>query len=148
MYVSGRVGWCKCVSCESGFLVYISGQCICILCHADTCASLVHQCSLLLYLIYICFLLYISQTSQIQIFFGKEEFYSDKNSTKKYSVGIIDMIKLRNIYNTYTYIPIYIQLNTHIYMQIKKHKQSKKLRFYKKIKNKYIKTLTILCKME
>ena len=42
------------------------------------------------------------------------------------------MIKLRNIYNTYTYIPIYIQLNTHIYMQIKKHKQSKKLRFYKK----------------
>ena len=46
------------------------------------------------------------------------------------------MIKLRNIYNTYTYIPIYIQLNTHIYMQIKKHKQSKKLRFYK-IKNIY-----------
>ena len=46
------------------------------------------------------------------IFFWKEEFYSDKNSTKKYSVGIIDMIKLRNIYNTYTYI----QLNTHIYM--------------------------------
>ena len=44
------------------------------------------------------------------------------------------MIKLRNIYNTYTYIPIYIQLNTHIYMQIKKHKQSKKLRFYKKKK--------------
>ena len=42
------------------------------------------------------------------------------------------MIKLRNIYNTYTYIPIYIQLNTHIYMQIKKHKQSKKLRFYNK----------------
>ena len=39
------------------------------------------------------------------------------------------MIKLRNIYNTYTYI----QLNTHIYMQIKKHKQSKKLRFYTKI---------------
>ena len=37
------------------------------------------------------------------IFLGKEEFYSDKNSTKKYSVGIIDMIKLRNIYNTYTY---------------------------------------------
>ena len=64
--------------------------------------------------------------------FWKKEFYSDKNSTKKYSVGIIDMIKLRNIYNTYTYIPIYIQLNTHIYMQIKKHKQSKKLRFYNK----------------
>ena len=42
------------------------------------------------------------------------------------------MIKLGNIYNTYTYIPIYIQLNTHIYMQIKKHKQSKKLRFYNK----------------
>ena len=41
-------------------------------------------------------------------FFWKEEFYSDENSTKKYSVGIIDMIKLRNIYNTYTYIPIYI----------------------------------------
>ena len=34
------------------------------------------------------------------IFFWKEEFYSDKNSTKKYSIGIIDMIKLRNIYNT------------------------------------------------
>ena len=65
-------------------------------------------------------------------FFLKEEFYSGKNSTKKYSVGIIDMIKLRNIYNTYTYIPIYIQLNTHIYMQIKKHKQYKKLRFSKK----------------
>ena len=65
-------------------------------------------------------------------FFWKEEFYSGKNSTIKYSVGIIDMIKLRNIYNTYTYIPIYIQLNTHIYMQIKKHKQFKKLRFYKK----------------
>ena len=48
--------------------------------------------------------------------FWKEEFYSDKNSTKKYSAGIIDMIKLKNIYNTYTYIPIYIQLNTHIYM--------------------------------
>ena len=47
---------------------------------------------------------------------GKEEFYSDKIFTKKYNVGIIDMIKLRNIYNTYTYIPIYIQLNTHIYM--------------------------------
>ena len=43
------------------------------------------------------------------------------------------MIKLRNIYNTYTYISIYIQLNTHIYMQINKHKQSKKLRFYQKI---------------
>ena len=28
-------------------------------------------------------------------FFWKEEFYSDKNSTKNYSVGIIDMIKLR-----------------------------------------------------
>ena len=49
-------------------------------------------------------------------FFGKEEFYSDKNTTKKYSVGIINMIKLRNIYNTYTCIPIYKQLNTHIYM--------------------------------
>ena len=70
-------------------------------------------------------------------FFWKEEFYSDKNYTKKYSVGIINMIKLRNIYNTYTYIPIYIQLNTHIYMQIKKNKQSQKLRFYKK-KKKYI----------
>ena len=69
-------------------------------------------------------------------FFGrKEEFYLDKNSTKKYSVGIIDMIKLRNIYNTY--IHIYIPLNTHIYMQIKKHKQSKKLRFYNN--KKYIK---------
>ena len=30
-------------------------------------------------------------------FVYKEEFYSDKNSTKKYSVGIIDMIKLRSI---------------------------------------------------
>ena len=49
------------------------------------------------------------------------------------------MIKLRNIYNTYTYIPIYIQLNTHIYMQIKKQKQSKKLRFYKQNKYIYIK---------
>ena len=49
-------------------------------------------------------------------FFWKEEFYSDKNSTKKYSVGIIDMIKLKYIYNTYTYIPIYIQLNTRIYI--------------------------------
>ena len=27
-------------------------------------------------------------------FFWKEEFYSDNNSTKKYSVGIIEMIKL------------------------------------------------------
>ena len=54
--------------------------------------------------------------SIVYIFFWKEEFYSDKNSTKEYSVGIIDMIKLRNIYNTYTYIIIYIQLNTHIYM--------------------------------
>ena len=52
----------------------------------------------------------------MNIIFFKEEFYSDKNSTKKYSVGIIDIIKLRNIYNTYTYIPIYIQLNTHICM--------------------------------
>ena len=67
-------------------------------------------------------------------FFGRKNCI--QNSTKKYSVGIIDMIKLRNIYNTYTYIPIYIQLNTHIYMLIKKHKQSKKLRFYKI--NKYI----------
>ena len=41
------------------------------------------------------------------------------------------MIKLRNIDNTYTYIPIYIQLNTYTYMQIRKHKQCKKLRFYK-----------------
>ena len=53
---------------------------------------------------------------RLRLFFLKEVFYSDNNSTKKYSVGIIDMIKLRNIYNTYTYIPIYIQLNTHIYM--------------------------------
>ena len=49
------------------------------------------------------------------------------------------MIKLINIYNTYTYIPIYIQLNTHIYMQIKKHKQSKKLRLKKKYIYIYIK---------
>ena len=35
---------------------------------------------------------------------NKEEFYSDKNSTKKDSVGIIDMIKWRNIYNTYIHI--------------------------------------------
>ena len=60
---------------------------------------------------------YARPLSRDSPFFCKEEFYSDKNSTKKYSVGIIDMIKLRNIYNnTYTYIPIYIQLNTHIYM--------------------------------
>ena len=84
------------------------------------------------------FNLYILNFNYLFIFGRKEEFYSDKNSTKKYSVGIIDMIKLRNIYNTYTYIPIYIQLNTHIYMEIKKHKQSKKLRFYNK-KNIYIK---------
>ena len=51
-----------------------------------------------------------------KITFFNEEFYSDKNSTKKYSVGIIDMIKLRNIYNTYTYIPIYIRRNTYTYM--------------------------------
>ena len=51
-----------------------------------------------------------------KIYFFKEEFYSDKNSTKKYSVGIIDMIKLRNIYNTYTYIPIYIPAKyTHLH---------------------------------
>ena len=70
-----------------------------------------------------CHFVYSTQISDVI-----KRLYSDKNSTKKYSVGIID--KLRNIYITYTYIPIYIQLNTHIYMQIKKHKQSKKLRFY------------------
>ena len=51
------------------------------------------------------------------VFLYKEELYSDKKILqKKYSVGIIDMIKLRNIYNTYTYMPIYIQLNTYTYM--------------------------------
>ena len=49
-------------------------------------------------------------------FFGRKNFIQIKILQKKYSVGIMDMIKLRNIYNTYTYIPIYIQLNTHIYM--------------------------------
>ena len=49
-------------------------------------------------------------------FFGRKNFIEIKILQTKYSVGIIDMIKLRNIYNTYTYIPIYIQLNTHIYM--------------------------------
>ena len=43
------------------------------------------------------------------------------------------MIKLRNIYNTYTYIP----LNTHIYMQIKKQKQSQKVTVLQQ-KNIYI----------
>ena len=38
---------------------------------------------------------------------GKEEFYSYKNSTKKYSVGIIDMIKLRNIYITHIHTYLY-----------------------------------------
>ena len=36
----GRVEWCYvCVSCESGFFVYMKGPGICILCKADTCAS-------------------------------------------------------------------------------------------------------------
>ena len=55
-----------------------------------------------------------------QCFFCKEEFYSDKTILqKKYSVGIIDKIKMRNIYNIqyiHTHIPIYIQLNTYAYI--------------------------------
>ena len=38
----------------------------------------------------------------MQYNFFKEEFYSDKKFYKKYSVGVIDMIKMRNIYKTYT----------------------------------------------
>ena len=50
------------------------------------------------------------------MFFCKENFYSDlKNLQKKYSDGIIDTIKMRNIYNTYTYIPIWIQLIINVF---------------------------------
>ena len=36
----GLEGWCYvCVSCESGFSVYMAGPGICILCLADTCTS-------------------------------------------------------------------------------------------------------------
>ena len=36
---SGGVGWCyECVSCESGFFVYLAGLGNCILCLADNCA--------------------------------------------------------------------------------------------------------------
>ena len=49
--------------------------------------------------------LYLTHSSQYFHFF-KEEFYSDKNYTKKYSVGIIDMIKLR-IYITHIHTYLY-----------------------------------------
>ena len=46
------------------------------------------------------------------------------------------MIKLRNIYNTYTYIPIYIQLNTHIYTKLRSINNPKSYGFTKE-KNIY-----------
>ena len=54
---SGGLGCCYvCVSCESGFYVWMTGPGICILWLADTAHLKCTQCSILLHLIDICFL--------------------------------------------------------------------------------------------
>ena len=65
----GLEGWCYvCVSCESGISVYMAGSGICVLYLADTCASEVTQCSILLHLmdIHLLTCICLLQISQIQ----------------------------------------------------------------------------------
>ena len=83
---------------------------------------------------YVCIEIFscLKRSEARRCFCVRNNFIKIKKYTKKYSVGLIYIIKLRNIYNTCTYIPRYIQLNTYTYMLIKKYKQCKKLRFYKR----------------
>ena len=53
----GWVGWCYvCVGCESGLSVYMAGPGICVLCLADTWASVLHPMLNPIDLMDICFL--------------------------------------------------------------------------------------------